>query len=378
MLTIALLAAACGKQQSDPNVGSEQDSVWDGSVATAFESGDGSENNPFQIKTPSQQAYLAQQVNTGNSYEGCHLEIVSDMDLAGRSWTPIGTVLRRFSGNLDGKGHKILGLKVDSEVNYAGLFGYIGRLRDPRGNGANVVKNLVIPDAELHSPSAISGILCGAVMYASVSDCEVSGVVETKNGAGGLAGNVFNAEIWDCAIEVQVKSPSVGAICEVVQFSTIEGCTVRKSKVECIDNHGNAGGLFASASGQNTISRCTCDAEVRLGRFAGGLIGYLNSSANKLTDCIAVCRILGPSSGGGFVGFASNGRDNSFENCGFEGRLEGFNNLGTIVGMDNSGELTFTGCWYDGTKTGGLPKVGAVNSEGTDYSGISDTKPSGV
>lgn len=157
LAVLALLLVGCGKEQGS-DVGSGRDSVWDGSVATAFESGDGSESNPFQIKTPSQLAYLAQQVNGGNSYEGCYIEIAADMDLAGRSWTPIGTAPRRFTGNLDGKGHKILGLKVDADVDYAGLFGYIGHLRNPRDNGFNVVKNLVIPNAELHALSASSGI----------------------------------------------------------------------------------------------------------------------------------------------------------------------------------------------------------------------------
>lgn len=373
---LVLLLVGCGKEQG-PDVGSGRDSVWDGSVATAFENGDGSESNPFQIKTPSQLAYLAQQVNGGNSYAGCHFEIAADMDLAGRSWTPIGTAPRRFTGNLDGKGHKILGLKVDADVDYAGLFGYIGHLRNPRDNGFNVVKNLVIPNAELHALSASSGILSGGAMYASISGCEVSGVVETKSSAGGLIGHAMYVEIRDCVSEVQVTASAVGALCCDIQYSTIEDCTVRNSILECTSSS-YVGGLCASVGSQSTISRCTCDAEVRFGRFAGGLFGTLSYSGNKVIDCIARGRIINPSiAGGGFVGYAD-GSGHSFENCGFEGRLEGYKNLGTIVGNDRSGSLTFTGCWYDGTKVGGLPKVGLVDSEGTDYSGISDTKPSGV
>lgn len=379
MLTIALLAAACGKQQSDPNVGSEQGSVWDGSVATAFESGDGSENNPFQIKTPSQLAYLAQQVNAGSSYEGCHLEIVSDMDLAGRSWTPIGTERRRFIGNLDGKGHKILGLKVDSDVKYAGLFGYIRWA---------VIKNIVIPDAEIRMLSAsggiLCGILCGIATNVSIYGCEVSGSVETKVNAGGLVGGVSYAEIRNCVSEVHVTGCNVGGLFSGVNDSTIEDCTVWNSKLTSTDREGAiggaAGGLAAGIDRKSDFSRCRCEAEIWYGRYAGGLFGMLSHMArgSKVADCIAVGRILGPSTGGGFVGYVRYADNASFENCGFDGTLEGYKNLGAIIGMDDSGKLTFSGCWYDGTKTGGLPKVGKPKGGAADYSGISDTKPSGV
>lgn len=379
-LLLTLLAIACGKQDG-PEVGLERDSVWDGSVATAFESGDGSENNPFLIKTPSQLAYLAQQVNAGNSYEGCHFEIVSDMNLAGHNWTPIGTSYRnRFSGRLDGKGHKILGLKVDTDVKFAGLF---GNVRGPLGFEVSVIKNIVIQDAEIHALSAVCGILCGFATYASVSGCEVNGSVETKFGAGGLVGGASRVEIRDCVSEVHVTGLNVGGLCCGTEYSTIEDCAVRNSKLTSTDRGGSvggsAGGLAAGIDRKSDFSRCRCEVEIRCSRYAGGLFGMLalGASGSKVTDCIAVGSINDPSTGGGFVGYVRNGNI-SFENCGFDGTLGGYKNLGTIIGTDGSGKLTFSGCWYDGTKTGWLPKVGKPKDGAADYSGISDTKPSGV
>ena len=380
MTVVAMFAAACGKQDG-PEVGLERDSVWDGSVATAFESGDGSENNPFLIKTPSQLAYLAQQVNAGNSYEGCHFEIVSDMNLAGHNWTPIGTSYRnKFSGSLDGKGHKILGLKVDTDVKFAGLF---GNVRGPLGFEVSVIKNIVIQDAEIHALSAVCGILCGFATYASVSGCEVNGSVETKFGAGGLVGGASRVEIRDCVSEVHVTGLNVGGLCCGTEYSTIEDCAVRNSKLTSTDRGGSvggsAGGLAAGIDRKSDFSRCRCEVEIRCSRYAGGLFGMLalGASGSKVTDCIAVGSINDPSTGGGFVGYVRNGNI-SFENCGFDGTLGGYKNLGTIIGTDGSGKLTFSGCWYDGTKTGWLPKVGKPKDGAADYSGISDTKPSGV
>ena len=44
--------------------------VWDGSVALAFAGGTGTAENPYQIATGAQLAYLASSVNSGETYAG--------------------------------------------------------------------------------------------------------------------------------------------------------------------------------------------------------------------------------------------------------------------------------------------------------------------
>ena len=44
------------------------ETVWDGSVAESFDSGTGTEDDPYIIKTAEQLAYLAQYVNSGAMY----------------------------------------------------------------------------------------------------------------------------------------------------------------------------------------------------------------------------------------------------------------------------------------------------------------------
>ena len=60
-----------------PQTGS---SCWDGSVADAYEGGDGTEGNPYQIATPQQLALLAQQTNTGTGGDA-HYILVNDICL---------------------------------------------------------------------------------------------------------------------------------------------------------------------------------------------------------------------------------------------------------------------------------------------------------
>jgi len=65
--------------------------IYDGSVATGFAAGDGSEENPYIIKTGSQLAYLAKTVNEGESYSGKFFKLTKNLDLNNQEWTPIGS-----------------------------------------------------------------------------------------------------------------------------------------------------------------------------------------------------------------------------------------------------------------------------------------------
>ena len=56
---------------------------WDGTVASSFAGGDGSETSPYQIANGAQLAYLARQVNGGESYNGKYFELIADIDLGG-------------------------------------------------------------------------------------------------------------------------------------------------------------------------------------------------------------------------------------------------------------------------------------------------------
>lgn len=100
-----------------PTAALAADGAWDGSIATAFAGGSGTENDPYQIDDGAQLAYLASEVNKGQPYENSYFVLTADIDLANHDWTPIGnsfsdvlfggTDYHLFAGNLDGKGHTI-------------------------------------------------------------------------------------------------------------------------------------------------------------------------------------------------------------------------------------------------------------------------------
>ena len=117
ILVIVLLSIMqTGCQNSEP----PQTDVWDGSVATAFESGDGTKNDPYVIKTAAQLAFLATEVNSGADYNGKYVSMESNLDLNHLEWTPIGNGTYSFNGIFDGNGLSIKNLKISNGVYYNG------------------------------------------------------------------------------------------------------------------------------------------------------------------------------------------------------------------------------------------------------------------
>lgn len=92
---------------------------WDGTtIATQFAGGTGVSGNPYQIATAAQLAYLAQQVNGGNNYDGKYFQLTNDIDLNNHDWIVIGgSFSSSFSGFFDGKGNTISNLGTNPDYN---------------------------------------------------------------------------------------------------------------------------------------------------------------------------------------------------------------------------------------------------------------------
>ena len=82
-------------------------SIWNGVDVSTKLSGSGTSNNPYQINSAAELAYLASAVNAGESYSGKYFVLNVDINLNGKSWTPIGTKANPFAGTFDGNGKQI-------------------------------------------------------------------------------------------------------------------------------------------------------------------------------------------------------------------------------------------------------------------------------
>lgn len=116
--------------------------LWDGSTATGFEIGNGTQENPYLIRNGAELAYLADRVNNGITYEGTYFQLASDIDLNGNEWDPIGTHQNSFRGIFDGAGHIIANANIiistiPTTITSYGIFASIGG-----GNSRTEIRNV--------------------------------------------------------------------------------------------------------------------------------------------------------------------------------------------------------------------------------------------
>lgn len=117
-----------------------------------------------------------------------HYALANDIDVSSYgNWEPIvqrdtfllWTDLLYFQGTLDGRGHKITGLKCTDD-RYAGLF----------WENHGTIKNLVVENAYITADDAYSAGVLVASNFGTISNCQVSGTVTgSASSMGGLVGS---------------------------------------------------------------------------------------------------------------------------------------------------------------------------------------------
>lgn len=326
-----------------------------------------SESNPILIENAEQLAYLAEQVNAGNSYLGKYFKQTTDINLIRRPWTPIGGQNKNFSGNFDGNGKNIYGLKVNASAGYGGLFGNVtsGGVRKVTIESADITVGETKWDA---------AVLCAYASYSTIEGCSVSGSV-TGGGyyVGGVVGYLVSSQMKYCSAEVTVKGKSqVGGLCGIMgNGSTLNGCSAINSHLEGETHVGGVVGRL-DQNEEGRLNNCWTSGVVKGTESVGGIVGAIGFSNPEVSGCSAKVDItVSGSKCGGFVGTVYN-CNGKFIDCSFDGVItkdgSETNWVGAVVGEDAS-SATFSYCWYNADKTGDLPAVDRTK-DGKDYSGI--------
>ncbi|MDL2264723.1 hypothetical protein LJC31_08740, partial [Synergistaceae bacterium OttesenSCG-928-I11] len=299
----ALTIASAGGASAD---------VWDGTLATGFDGGNGNPGTPYLIATPGQLAYLADRVNNDNkNYENKHYKLTADIDLNGSmyDWTPIGDGSYLFRGTFDGDGHTISNMKVEASIKYAGLFGFIG--------SGGSVHDLALRDVDVQSDFSlpyVGGLAGRLASGGSIANVAATGRVETTE-VGALAGGLvgFNmGTVTSCASSCAVES--LGGTNPVFGTGGLVG-----SQQEGAITASLATGPVTAVGGAN---------DVRVGGFAGTMTTY---DDNTISDSLAAGRVAYSTTKtadvGGFIGMFAKGRlsDNVFDSQG-TGQTAGIGN----------------------------------------------------
>ncbi len=237
----------------------------------------------YSVSSANQLAWIAEQVNAGESFAGQTIQLTNDIDLNNIPWTPIGLgeLDPQFKGTLDGakptrsgECYTIYNLYVaptKGEYTAAGLFG--------RLNG--LVKNLVIDGAYIEHETL--GNSSGS----------------TTNGIAVVAGSTYATSFETSFENVTVKNAVVKGnryVAGIVGFadSSVKDCTVENSQfvLSCdklsgsYDNADKGGSIVGYSNTNRPVNVTGCVAKnvtITGYRDLGGIIGYARGTISGNT-----------------------------------------------------------------------------------------------
>ncbi len=313
--------------------------------------GNGTENNPYLLKTATDFDKLDNLVTAGNDFAGKYFKIDSDSNeiTLNEAWNGIGysgysdgaktkdygPTMQPFSGILDGNGEKLIFLNGsqplfdcvrEATIKNIEIFGeYIANdglianyVRDQGADGSDSIGDtgsLIpgIPDtADIENITIISG-----------TNIAGSGII------GGYASGSNVVNIKNCVVQDGVK---VG----------MKSATSR-------EYNNNIGGIAGELNG--SIIGSTCSATVYGNDFTGGICANMGQSMGGLSiiDCVFngtvdatssyspgkyVGGILGAGYGGTEYGFTANAKMPTVRNCLMSGKVLGGSYIGGILGAE--------------------------------------------
>ena len=283
----------------------------------------------------------------------------NDIDMSGIEWTPVGSGMQDggYSGDFDGGGKSICGLKVNTEGD-AGFFGGLA-------SGAKVHDLRFCGSSVRGGNRAFAGIVAGESLGV-IEDCIVSDSEVYGNYAGAIAGN-NSVQINRCTVAgVHVNAGySAGGIAGA-NYGKIEYCSLSgQSEVRAEGPNSCAGGIAGSSSKEGGVPtsgrllKCAVEGATVFGNWAGGIVG--ENGFGIVAQCVAD-RVMVTGAGsvassrlGGVVGYNSRGDVVACYSANSEIGKDGLvvEAEGGIVGYNYNDAAWVYGCYSTGVSLSG-------------------------
>lgn len=300
------------------------------------------------------------------------LVLENDIDLVGKTWTPIGTDMNTggYSGDFDGNGKFIYNLSVkNNDDNNVGFFGGLA--------AGGTVHDVKFANAQITATSggAYAGVIAGSSM-GKIESCNVRSSTISGIYAGAIVGNnsvqVNGCNALDVTIHADKQGGQAGGIAGV-SHGKIEYCTVSgKSLITANASNSRAGGIVGYTSEEGGVStsgrllKCAVDGATISGYWAGGIAGENNFGI--VAQCIAnrvtvTHNSSQPSSRlGGVVGYNTRGdvvaSYSAYSTIGTEKLIS--EAMGGIVGYNNNSSSNVYGCYSTHVSL-----LGTINDKGS-------------
>lgn len=289
-MRLALLALAALAWIAVPVSARAETNVWDGTIASGFAGGTGEENDPYQISTAAQLAYLAQKVNAGEAYRYKYIVLTADIDLANKEWTPIGIYRNSFQGNFDGRNHTVTRMRIsNSSTDYVGLFGECRR-----HNINSAIKNITVKNSDINGKRFV-GAIVGRAEEINIENCRsIANTINSEKNVGGICGYFGGnpgGKVSQCYNSSKVTgNDSAGGIAGIGDRCTAENClNTGEIKVTTRQDESTGGGIFGFFN--DSIASASITACVNLGKVSGGASfgGIVGRTDSKSTGHISNC-----------------------------------------------------------------------------------------
>lgn len=281
--------------------------VWNGTIASGFAVGTGTENDPYQINTAAELAYFAKSVNDGKWYDGEYIILKNNINLNNQEWTPIGNHSNSFRGNFDGRNHTVTGMQISGELDRVGLFGEC-----TKHNVNSAIKNITVKDSVICGINFV-GAIVGYAEEINIENCRsIGNTINGKTDVGGICG--------------KIGGYSVGKVSQCYNSSKVTG-------------RGRVGGI----AGMGGIAEnCLNTGEIMIINKAyqsacGGIFGIFDDTTTSatITACVNLGKVSGGESFGGIVGSTDSESTGHISNC--------YYNMDAITGGFDAGTALTAG-----------------------------------
>lgn len=320
---------------------------WNG-ITTSQPHGKGTEDEPYQIGTAQEMAWLAYAVNNQMESAGYCAVLTADIDLGYCQWPVIGVLSsngqRAYTGTFDGQGHTVSGLNITSlgGRQKLGLFG--------------VAQDAVIENLTVRGNIDLTGVRS----YDTTTGYIIGGVLGSGEGGG--------VTIRSCVSQVDISVSFVND--QKAQNSAVGGLVGR-----------------LSGSGSHEITNCRNEGRIYTafepGAYylggsdgnggQGGIVGFIGASA-QLERCVNTGTVYaGRAAGvGGIVGNAGDsGVTITLNQCANQGAVSNDTGgvllrkggTGGIIGLAPKGSITVSSCYNTGTVAGSAIVGGILGGE---------------
>jgi hypothetical protein len=291
-------------------------------VYNEYGGGDGTLNNPYQIKNVGQ----LQKIHKFDS-STTYFKLMKNIDLSDTYRVPTAQMpLPHFWGHFDGNGKTISNLSGYTPLTYGGGFGLFEA-------NSGTIKNLHVTGYIGVTNETSTGMIAG-INHGFIKNC-----TSQSNQSNNSNGMIFVTQSTNSYVG-GITGYNTGTVQDCINYSNVQGM-----------NH--AGGVVGYNTSYGTVLRSYNTGNIQSRRNTGGVVGYnsygtVSHSYNtgEVSSNYENC--------GGIVGQNLYGAVANSYNT---GKVYGGINTGGIVGLDSSGTVANsynTGIVYGSNNTGGI------------------------